>query len=343
MPIKGLVKHCNKAAAAIDSAISSRARVQAQADKKRGSADDGKGPEKRQKVEIKPVFQPTDGQIDVAVLSSLDELAARLAITGDRHSLMQDMREPFVLRCDSASTLPPELTAAIATFEGAWRKSPLRVNPGRALQRLRGPAEDAAWQTFARIQPVQNLLTPVTAQSGADLYASASPCLFAVASKTDAAFFEKDGLPSLRLAVSGGHRQVSLVRGIEAMKILGMDSNMPGAAMKLAMGMLNVSKERWLEVCRRSSVWRARVEPGDVLYVPAGMLTCELIAGNAEAGAGKARESKDASISDSSGHGIVQEFVDDVRTALVRQTMFKHLMILLCDRVKGFVDVVQHW
>lgn len=299
MPIRSLVKHCNKAAAAIDSAIASRARVKAQAEKKRGSADDGKGPEKRQKVEVKPVFQPTDGQIDIAVLSSLDELAARLVITdGQQHrSLMQDMREPFLLRCDIASSLPQELTAAIATFEGAWKKSSLRVNPGRALQRLRGPAEDAAWQTFAKIRPVQDLITPIVPESAVDLCTSTAPCLFAVASKTDAAFFEKDGLPSLRLAIGGGQRQVSLLRGIEAMKILGMDLNMPGAAMKLAMGVLNVSRERWLEVCRKSTVWRARVEPGDVLYVPAGMLSCELIPGNAETGAGKAREAKDASIS----------------------------------------------
>lgn len=294
-PVKALIKHCTKAAAAIDAAITARARVQAQCDKKRPSAGAEKpGEIKRSKAETKPIFQPTDGILDLHVFTSLGAVSARL--DSANKSPMGDLQEPFILRCDCVSSFVDksvELKAAVTSFEEIWKKSALRANPGRALQRVRGPAEDAAWALVQSIEPLQKCLTPITTGSP-DLHGSVSPALFAVAAKTDAAFVEKDGLPALRMSLSG-HREVVLMKCVGALKVLGMDQTAPDACMKLAMATLNLSRERCLEICRKTVVWRGRIEPGDVLYIPAGTLTCELVSGVMEASCGKAKDCKDAS------------------------------------------------
>ena len=292
-----MIKHCNKAAGAIDAAISARARVQAQADKKRVSVGSEKPEDgKRAKIEAKPIFQPTDGSLDLPVFTSLDALETQLDAPA-RWSSMVDLQDPFILRCnDVAASVASsaELKAAVGTFEEIWKKSALRANPGRALQRLKGPAEEAVWKVVSEIAPLAKCLTPIT-NSSPDLHGSVSPALFAAAAKTDASFIEKDGIPAVRLSVSG-HREVVMVKCTGLAKVLNMDPAAPDICMKLALAALHLSKERCLELCRKTVVWRGRVEPGDCLYIPAGTLTCELVSGmGGESSGGKAKDAKDAS------------------------------------------------
>ena len=274
LPIKMLLKHCGKAAKAIDSGIKARERLSAQ---KRNAEGQSGQEAKRAKTEPKPIFQPTDGSVDVKVLGSLQALTEHMAASGE-----SALRDPLIIRFDGLASFVStsvELKAAVCAFEETWKRSPLRCNPGRALQRLKGPAEAAANKLPATMPAFEACLAPI-AEATPELSACMAPALFGVAAKTDAAYFEKEGLPAIRLAVAG-HREVVMTRGLSALKIIGAGINPQAkdAAMKLAVNMLNLSKERALDLCRKATVWRARLGPGDALYIPAGMLSCELVAG----------------------------------------------------------------
>ena len=196
-----------------------------------------------------------------------------------------DLSCPFIVSDPNLAQVSeqPEVKAAVTGFNAMWKTSRFRTTPGRALQKLVSDAGAMVTQELTKF--THNLALPLPAEDVApELLASLAPGVFAVAFGSEAANTEKDGLPSLRLTVCGTRQVVLMPAPWAAGKLLGLDMTKPDGTQRMCQAALNMTQEKVVEAARTGNLWFATIGPGDLLYTPAGWLTCEAVAGSSAGG-----------------------------------------------------------
>ena len=220
------------------------------------------------------------------VFEAAKSVGCPLAETDDNSDNVakMDFAKPFVVRNTS---LLAEL-AAIASVKGAmdglkkeWPKSTLRKSAGRAAQALLGSASEAARSALNKAAG-DNWEPP-----GKELTTATEPAIFAVAGGRDGCFMEKDGLANLRLTWEG-------VREVTLTAAQTWAARMLPAGKEASSATAEEGKSQTRQLCQsfwhasaaevaaaKTEIHVATLGPADVLYIPAGWLTCEWVAGSA--------------------------------------------------------------
>jgi hypothetical protein len=127
-------------------------------------------------------------------------------------------------------------------------------------------------------------ILPLSA-SAPELLASLASSIFAVAVGNEAAYVEKDAMPTLRMAAVGS-RMVCLVQLGIAVNILGVDMAKPNAFMRVAQAILAATQAKINAL--GPDLYHFALGPGDVLYTPAGYVVAEAAGiGNGPRASGK--------------------------------------------------------
>jgi len=203
-PLANLARSATKAAKDIRAAQSLRERL-LKRNKKR-SLEPGAVPEPPVKkrpgaVLERPIFEygPQYGQ---QVRRFATEACLTTAAVGGGAPQL-DTSLPFKLSDHKNAAARVSAHSAIkvsrSVFRKVWRSSPLRANPGRAVWKLRAPASIIAAEALAECLVGHTL----NADLCEALSALLAPGFFAVAAGSAAAFSERCGMPSLRVASSG--------------------------------------------------------------------------------------------------------------------------------------------
>ena len=164
------------------------------------------------------------------------------------------------------------IKAARGAFRPVWRASPLRGNPGRAMLRFSAPASVIAAKAL-RESLVSCMLNVDEHEA---LSALLAPGLFAVAAGSAAAFSERCGMPSLRVA-SSGLRLIIMMPAAAArayMRVGGADAS-DSMVLKLSQSMLNLTQDEVADAASRFTIYWSYTGPGQLLYTPANWITCE--------------------------------------------------------------------
>lgn len=278
--IQELVKSLNAATKDLKTAKLTRAKIKAAAKKDAG----GRAPDAaaaapnttpsakvaRAATHAKPIFEfCTSYGSEVRSFRTEAELSSAASPTGDL-----DCSKPWVL-CGSASLLQRVssercVDSALSAFKSSWATSAIRANPGRGLQRLRDDSTAAATRSILAGDLSRHIL-PVP-DSASDLATSLASSIFAVAVGNEAAYVEKDGLPTLRMAASG-NRMVCLCQLGAASKTLEVDMEKPSAFTRLSQAILAATQAKVAAL--GSDLHFFALGPGDVLYTPAGYVAAE--------------------------------------------------------------------
>ena len=166
------------------------------------------------------------------------------------------------------------IKAARGAFRPVWRASPLRGSPGRAMLKLSAPASVIAAEALAKSLVGRAL----NVDAHAALRAVLAPGFFAVATGSAAAFSERCGMPSLRVA-SSGIRLIIMMPAAAARAYLrdgaaGADTT-DSMVLKLSQTMLNLTQEEVADAASRFPIYWTYTGPGQLLYTPANWIMCE--------------------------------------------------------------------
>lgn len=193
--------------------------------------------------------------------------------------------KPFILTnvaCLSDLMRQETVTNALDGLKKIWPTSPLRKNPGRAGQAVLEPASDLVVATLMHCAG-SDWVPPVGMEPLKDALA---PTMFAIAAGRESVFLEKAGLANLRMAVSG-ERDVVLcpLKQLHSYLTASPDSTLkdesanPVDVPHACHSFLHASHNQVLDL--KDSIEWAHLGPGDVLYTPAGWVTCEHAVGGA--------------------------------------------------------------
>jgi len=228
----------------------------------------------------RPIFQygPSCGQ---AVPRFATEAGLKTAADGGGAPKL-DPSVPFVLsdQRSAAATVSAHLAIkdAVAAFVDLWEASPMRAFPGRAGQLLRAPASDIAAEALAGCLAGSLLHVDDAHEALRDMLA---PGAFAVAAGSEYALTEKNGMPSLRVALAGFRLVVMMpVAPVRAwMRLYDPGADEPlveGSVVKsLLKFVLRLSQEEVVNAARRFPFYFSSVGPGELLYTPANWIACE--------------------------------------------------------------------
>jgi hypothetical protein len=203
------------------------------------------------------------------------------------HPVALDLSSPFLVTDPELALVAeqPAVKSALLTFSNMWKSSVLRSNPGRALQKLVPDSDVAAAVAQELTKCCSSLALPLPANEDApQLLASLAPGIFAIAFGTEAAITEKDALSSFRLTVSGTRMVVLMPAPWALNSLLRVDATKPEAMQRMCQAALNMTQEKVIEASRAGQLWYATIGPGDLLYTPAGWLSCEQAAGTSAGG-----------------------------------------------------------
>jgi hypothetical protein len=232
---------------------------------------------------VQPVFEfCTSYGSEIRSFRTEAELASAASPAGDL-----DFSKPWVL-CEAASLLQSVssergLDSALSSFKSSWATSAIRASPGRGLQRLKDDSTAAAARGILAGNLSQHIL-PVP-DSAPELLASLASSIFAVAVGNEAAYVEKDAMPTLRMAAVGS-RMVCLVQLGIAVNILGVVMAKPNAFMRVAQAILAATQAKINAL--GPDLYHFALGPGDVLYTPAGYVVAEAAGiGNGPRASGK--------------------------------------------------------
>ena len=231
----------------------------------------------------KPIFEfCTSYGAEVRCFRSEAELLVAASAAGDL-----DCSKPWVL-CGAATLLERvsserDVNAAISAFKSSWATSAIRANPGRGLQRLKDQSTAAVARAIMAGYLNRHVL-PVPA-SASELATSLASSIFAVSVGNEAAYVEKDSLPTLRMATVGS-RLVCLCQLDVASKALEIDMAKPNAFARLSQAFLAATQAKVNTI--GSDLHHFTLGPGDVLYTPGGYVVAEAAGiGNGPRSSGK--------------------------------------------------------
>ena len=237
----------------------------------------------RAAAQAKPIFEfCTSYGTEARSFRTEAELSSAASRAGDL-----DFSKPWVL-CGSESLLKSVsnergVDSALSSFKSSWATSAIRASPGRGLQRLKDESTAAAARGIMAGNLSRHIL-PLSA-SAPELLASLASSIFAVAVGNEAAYVEKDAMPTLRMAAVGS-RMVCLVQLGIAVNILGVDMAKPNAFMRVAQAILAATQAKINAL--GPDLYHFALGPGDVLYTPAGYVVAEAAGiGNGPRASGK--------------------------------------------------------
>ena len=144
------------------------------------------------------------------------------------------------------------------------------MNPGRGLQRLKDESTAAAARSILAGDLSRHILPVPDAAS--ELATCLASSIFAVSVGNEAAYVEKDSLPTLRMAASGS-RLVCLCQLGVASKTLDVDMVKPNAFTRLSQAVLAATQAKVMAL--GSDLLHFTLGPGDVLYTPGGYVVAE--------------------------------------------------------------------
>lgn len=277
--VQDLAKSLSAATKDLKTAKNTRAKIKAASKKDAG----GRAPEAaagsnttpsakntRAAIAAKPIFEfCTSYGSEVRCYCTEAELSSAASPTGDL-----DFSKPWVL-CGGASLLLRVSSehcadSALGAFKSSWATSAIRTNPGRGLQRLKDESTAVAARGILAGNLSRHIL-PVP-DSALELTASLGGSIFAVAVGNEAAYVEKDCVPTLRMACSGS-RMVCLCQLGTASKALEVDMVKPNAFARLSQAVLAATQAK--VAAMGCDLHHFALGPGDVLYTPAGYLVAE--------------------------------------------------------------------
>jgi len=273
---------CSAARAAKDIRIAQSTRERMLKQKRSRSLQPGAAPEPAAKKgpgrPLRPIFEygPCCGQ---AVPRFATEACMKTAVDGGGAPKLDTSLPAILSDQGSAAATVSTLSAmkdASSAFAAVWKTSPLRVSPGRAMLKLTAPASNIAAAALA--ESLSGFALHVEAHDA--LRASLAPGAFAAAAGTEAAFTEKDGMPSLRVAWAGTRQVVTMpvaaVRAYMGIGAAGADAPLvKGSMVKLSQSVLNLTRESVADAASRFPIYFSTMGPGELLYTPANWITCE--------------------------------------------------------------------
>ena len=278
--VQDLTKSLCAATKDLKTAKLTRAKIKAAAAKKDagGRAPEGTGANTpasakntRAASTAKPIFEfCTSYGSEVRCFRQEAELQASFASpAGDL-----DFTKPWVW-CGAAPLLQHvsserSVDAALNSFKSSWANSGIRASPGRGLQKLKDESTATAAKCILAGDLSRHVL-PVP-DSAVELTAILACSIFAVAVGNEAAYVEKDALPTLRMATAGS-RMVCLCPLITAAKILEVDMRKASAFTRLSQAMLGATQAKVAAL--GGELYHFAHGPGDVLYTPAGYVVAE--------------------------------------------------------------------
>lgn len=279
--VQDLTKSLGAATKDLKTAMLTRAKIQAAAAKKEAGgqapvATSGANTPASAKItrapsNAKPIFEfCTSYGSEARSFRQEAELQASVdSSTGDL-----DFSKPWVW-CGAAALLQhvsgePSVASALSAFKSSWATSAIRASPGRGLQKLKDESTASAAKCILAGSLMRHVL-PVP-DSAVELTASLTSSIFAVALGTEAAYVEKDALPTLRMA-TGGSRMVCLCPLTAACKVLEVDMKKGSAFTRLSQALLAATQAKVAAL--GSELYHFALGPGDVLYTPAGYIVAE--------------------------------------------------------------------
>ena len=290
--IQDLTKSLNQATKDLKTAKSNREKIKAEPKKHAGGrAPDpaaaantsSTGRNVRAANNAKPIFEfCTSYGAEARSFRAEAELSSAASSGGDL-----DCSKPWVL-CGAASVLQcvsseRDVNAAINAFKSSWATSAIRANPGRGLQRLKDESTAAVARNILA-GPLARHVLPLPA-SASELATSLASSIFAVSVGNEAAYVEKDSLPTLRMATVGS-RLVCLCQLDVASKALEIDMAKPNAFARLSQAFLAATQAKVNTI--GSDLHHFTLGPGDVLYTPGGYVVAEAAGiGNGPRSSGK--------------------------------------------------------
>ncbi len=188
----------------------------------------------------------------------------------------------------------PEAKEACRACKAAWSTSALRQSPtARAVMKLVEPARATVG---AKLLAAPLAAVTIPAPTDSALQEGMAAAMFMAAAGTEAAYMERDGLPALRLTVSGTRFvvQVPVTDTCSYFRKAGVTSGGGGGPggggpgeqpleadtlNKVHAGLLQASREVLADIARQCPVYFATIGPGDLSYTPPGYLTVESVHG----------------------------------------------------------------
>jgi hypothetical protein len=224
----------------------------------------------RAAAQAQPVFEfCTSYGTEARSFRTEAELSSAASRAGDL-----DFSKPWVL-CGSESLLKSVsnergVDSALSSFKSSWATSAIRASPGRGLQRLKDESTAAAARGIMAGNLSRHIL-PLSA-SAPELLASLASSIFAVAVGNEAAYVEKDAMPTLRLPADGS-RLVCLIPITRASWYLEVDVSEPNCFTRISQALLAATRSQ-VQFMGQDLLYFA-LGPGDVLYTPTGYVVAK--------------------------------------------------------------------